>query len=192
MLESKRLILRKVELKDAEDMFEYAKDEMVGPMAGWESHKTIKDSEDIIKMWLEPNSEEENFSIILKDKNKMIGTVGNMLSVRKVEKIQNINLKEFYQKHNKIYEIGIVIGREYWGQGIATEALKLTMEYVFVQKGADAVLGLHYSENLASKKMQEKCNLKEICRKEVKDKWYNTDCTTMVFRGITRNEWGNL
>jgi len=44
MLESKRLILRKVELKDVEDMFEYAKDEMVGPMAGWEPHKTIKDS----------------------------------------------------------------------------------------------------------------------------------------------------
>ncbi|MBE7707070.1 MAG: GNAT family N-acetyltransferase, partial [Cyanobacteria bacterium SIG30] len=121
-------------------------------------------------MWIGPNSEEENFSIILKDSNKMIGTVGNMLSIKNDEYIENDNLKKYYKENKIIYEIGIVVGREYWGKGIATEALKLTMEYLFVQKGADAVLGLHYSENLASKKMQEKCNLKEICRKEVKDK----------------------
>ena len=35
MIETERLELRLIRLEDAEDIFEYAKEEDVGPRAGW-------------------------------------------------------------------------------------------------------------------------------------------------------------
>ncbi len=42
MLETERLILRRWEEKDAEKLFEYAKDPDVGPIAGWPPHQSIE------------------------------------------------------------------------------------------------------------------------------------------------------
>ena len=41
MLETKRLILRRWEESDAENLYEYAKDPDVGPIAGWPPHQTF-------------------------------------------------------------------------------------------------------------------------------------------------------
>ena len=37
-IETERLILRKWQLEDLDDFYEYAKNPNVGPMAGWEPH----------------------------------------------------------------------------------------------------------------------------------------------------------
>lgn len=52
MLETKRLRLRKWTEADAADLFEYAKDPDVGPIAGWPPHKSVEESRDVIKTYL--------------------------------------------------------------------------------------------------------------------------------------------
>ena len=42
MLETERLILCRWEESDAEDLYEYAKDPGVGPIAGWPSHQSMR------------------------------------------------------------------------------------------------------------------------------------------------------
>ena len=49
MLETERLILRRWEESDAEDLYEYAKDAEVGPIAGWPQHQSIEESLDVIR-----------------------------------------------------------------------------------------------------------------------------------------------
>ena len=41
ILETERLILRPWEEADAESLYEYARDERVGPVAGWQVHTVI-------------------------------------------------------------------------------------------------------------------------------------------------------
>jgi RimJ/RimL family protein N-acetyltransferase len=48
-LETERLILRRWEESDAENLYKYASDPDVGPIAGWPVHKSIDESRDVIK-----------------------------------------------------------------------------------------------------------------------------------------------
>ena len=48
-LETERLILRPWRESDAADLYEYAKDSRVGPIAGWPPHKSVEESAEIIR-----------------------------------------------------------------------------------------------------------------------------------------------
>ena len=77
VIETKNLILRKIEESDASDMYEYAKLDYVGPMAGWEPHDSINHTKLVIKNF---NRKPQFgglgvFAITLKATGKMIGTI---------------------------------------------------------------------------------------------------------------------
>ena len=46
-LETERLLLRRWEDSDAEDLFKYASDPDVGPIAGWPAHRNIEEILDL-------------------------------------------------------------------------------------------------------------------------------------------------
>ena len=48
-LETDRLILRRWEDSDAEDLYRDASDPDVGPIAGWPAHQSLDESRDVIK-----------------------------------------------------------------------------------------------------------------------------------------------
>ena len=48
MLATERLILRRWEDSDAEDLYKYAKDPDVGPIAGWPPHQSIGETRGIM------------------------------------------------------------------------------------------------------------------------------------------------
>ena len=52
ILETERLILRPWEEKDANDLFQYASNPEVGPIAGWPVHTSVENSREIIKSYL--------------------------------------------------------------------------------------------------------------------------------------------
>ena len=76
MIETERLILRHVRKEDAEDIFEYATDADTGPRAGWQPHRTIEDTIELLNIWMDPSSIEKVFSILYKPDNKVVGTMG--------------------------------------------------------------------------------------------------------------------
>ncbi|OPZ83759.1 MAG: hypothetical protein BWY74_04381 [Firmicutes bacterium ADurb.Bin419] len=49
ILETERLILRPWEESDKEDLYGYASDPQVGPVAGWPVHTSVENSLEIIK-----------------------------------------------------------------------------------------------------------------------------------------------
>ena len=48
-LETERLILRRWKDSDAENLYQYAKDPEVGPIAGWPPHQSIDESREVIR-----------------------------------------------------------------------------------------------------------------------------------------------
>lgn len=57
----------------------------------------------------------------------------------------------------KSVEIGYFIGEEYWGNGIATEAVKLICEYGFEHLDINRIIAGVFAHNEGSKRVLEKC-----------------------------------
>jgi ribosomal-protein-alanine N-acetyltransferase len=55
--------------------------------------------------------------------------------------------------------VGYWVGREYWGQGIATEAATAIIDHGFDALGIGGVRGAHFVENPASGSVMRKCGL---------------------------------
>ena len=64
ILETERLILRPWEERDANDLFQYASDPEVGPIAGWPVHTSVENSKEIIKSVF---SSPETYAVVLKE-----------------------------------------------------------------------------------------------------------------------------
>ena len=50
-LYTERLMIRPLSVLDADDMYEYAKTPLVGPMAGWPPHTSLSDTINVIKIF---------------------------------------------------------------------------------------------------------------------------------------------
>lgn len=86
------------------------------------------------------------FAIIDKFSNKHIGNI----------KLGNIN------KAHNFADIGIIIGdKNYWGKGIATEAIKLVCNYAFNEVNLRKVIAGAYDVNIGSIKAFEKNGFKK-------------------------------
>jgi len=144
-LETKRLTLRSFEEADLPDFYAYASIPGVGEMAGWAHHKSIEDSEAILQLFLK---EKNNFALFHKADGKVIGSLGLHSSWT--------SRNEQY-KHLKAKEIGYVLSKEYWGQGLVPEAVLAVFEYGFKTLGLDAFGLAHSAENAQSRRVAEKC-----------------------------------
>ena len=66
-LTTERLILRPWTETDAEDLYRYAKDDRVGPTAGWPPHSSVDNSAEIIRTVF---SAPETYAVCLKEDNR--------------------------------------------------------------------------------------------------------------------------
>ena len=145
VLRTNRLILRPFNEDDLEDLFEYASVEGVGERAGWKHHENIAESTQILEMFIK---EKKTFAVVLKENNKVIGSIG-------IEKYgREESLSEFFDYKGR--EIGFVLSKDYWGQGLMPEALKEVIEYCFNELDYDFLLCGHFDFNTQSARVQEK------------------------------------
>lgn len=66
-LETERLILRSWDEGDAEELYRYAQDPDIDPIAGWPPHTSVEDSRGIIRDVL---SAPETYAVVLKETGK--------------------------------------------------------------------------------------------------------------------------
>ena len=145
-LESQRLILREWKIEDVDDLFTYASVPGVGEMAGWPHHKNKEESLYRVNKFVK---EKHTFAIVYKENNKVIGSLG-------VEKYgAEDKLSEFFDYKGR--EIGYVLSKDYWGQGLMPEAVKLVIDYLFNVLSYDFLLCGHFVRNHQSARVQEKC-----------------------------------
>lgn len=56
-------------------------------------------------------------------------------------------------------EVGYLLGRPFWGQGIATEAARRSVSYGFDDLSLDAIIGITHPANMASQNVLRKAGL---------------------------------
>ena len=144
VIETKRLILCEVRLSDCEDMFEYASLPNFGPMAGWQPHRTVGETRSILQLFLDKKKYGQlgTFAVILKEENKMIGTLE----------------LHTYMRGFKA-ELGYSINPRYQGNGYATEAAIEAIIWGFEELGLVRIECTTYVNNYSSQKVCHKLHL---------------------------------
>jgi [ribosomal protein S5]-alanine N-acetyltransferase len=141
-METDRLVLRQVTKEDAEDMLMYLSDQDVMKHYGMEPFKSLDDVLDEI-FWYHSIFEKNTgirWGITLKGQNKVIGSCGFL----------NIAPQHYRS------EIGFELSKDFWGQGIASEALDLVIKYGFEQLKLHRIQALIEPLNFSSQKLVER------------------------------------
>ena len=146
MLKTNRLILRRFEESDAENIYEYAKDPDVGPIAGWPPHTSVSESLDVIRNVF---SAAECYAVCLKEDGKAIGAIELKL-----------NGHTDMTDRDDECELGYWLGKPFWGQGIMPEAAGEMLRHAFEDLGMQKVWCGYYDGNTKSKRVQEKCGFR--------------------------------
>ncbi|MGD8780518.1 MAG: GNAT family protein [Ignavibacteria bacterium] len=141
-IETERLILRKLEYSDKRDIFDYSKYPEVSRYLIWKKHETEMDTLEFLDFVMEKYKENQPapWGIELKEKNKIIGTIGY----------------HEWDKKNFKAEVGYVLHCNYWQNGIMTEALNYVIEFGFTKMYLNRIEARTDPENIPSQKLLEK------------------------------------
>lgn len=172
---TERLILRPWQESDAEDLYEYAKDPRVGPVAGWPVHTSVENSREIIRNVL---SEDETYAVCLIENNRAIGSIGLFRPAQTHTKISETEL-----------EIGYWIGVPFWGKGLIPEAVCCLQRYAFESLECEALWCGYYDGNEKSKRCQVKCGFRYHHTESDRPCLLIGDNRTEHFTRLLRSEW---
>lgn len=142
-LETSRLILRRWVKADAAELYKYAQDERVGPIAGWPAHTSVENSQEIIKDVL---SADYTYAVVLKETGLPVGSIGIMIGAK----------SNFALPKNEA-EIGYWVGVPYWGQGLIPEATEEAIRFAFEDLKMEKLWCGYFDGNEKSRRVQEKC-----------------------------------
>ncbi|MDR0936099.1 MAG: GNAT family N-acetyltransferase [Oscillospiraceae bacterium] len=146
-LKTKRLILRKFEIADAEAMYgNWAGDPEVTKYLTWQTHSGVEATKQLLSEWLLEYSKPDhyNWAIVLKTPGEPIGSIS----------VVNVDDRVNYA------EIGYCLGQNWWNKGYMTEALTAVIKFLFEQVGANRIAAVHDANNPISGKVMLKCGLK--------------------------------
>ena len=178
ILKTERLILRPWEDEDAEELYRYAKDPDIGPIAGWPPHTSVENSLEIIRGVL---SQPETYAVVLRETKKPVGSAGIMFGASGSAPMEEDEA-----------EIGYWIGKPFWGQGLIPEAVRELQRRCFEKLGCKGVWCGYYDENVKSKRVQEKCGFvyhhsRYNCKCELMG-----DIRTEHFTYLTKEGWKKI
>ena len=143
VLTTNRLTLRPWRESDLTDFYEYARVDGVGQMAGWNPHRDMEESRTILSHFIEGKH-----VFALEYQGKAIGSLG-------VEEYKEKNYPELKSLQGR--EIGYVLSKAYWGQGLMPEAVRAVIQYLFDTVDLDFILVGHFDWNNQSRRVIEKC-----------------------------------
>lgn len=145
-IETERLVLRRFTLDDAEAMYHnWASDPEVTRFLMWPTHSSVEVTKGVLTDWVASYGKEDKYEwcIAKKENDEPIGSIGVVKTNEKV----------------KCMEIGYCISRDYWHQGITSEAMKAVMEYLLEEVGVERIESRHDPKNPHSGAVMRKCGL---------------------------------
>lgn len=165
-LYTERLVLRNFREDDYTAMYKnWASDPRVAEYCRWHTHESPETTKAFLKTILD---DENQFAITLKGKDEPIGNISAFIN------------------SDGIPEIGYVLGYDYWGKGIMTEAVKALIAELF-RKGSDKVCACHHVDNPASGKVMEKCGMTFVGTKELSKKFDSEELFEVRVYEIEKN-----
>ncbi|NLG03748.1 MAG: GNAT family N-acetyltransferase [Clostridia bacterium] len=145
ILYTKRLLLRPWTEADATNLYEYAKNPAVGPIAGWPPHKSVEESLNVIRNVFDGA---ECYAICEKENEQAIGAVELKL-----------NGHTDMTERDDECELGYWLGQPFWGRGYMPEAAARLIRHGFCDLGMTTIWCGYYDGNIKSKRVQEKLGL---------------------------------
>lgn len=176
-LETERLILRRFTLEDAPYMYEnWAKDPQVTRFLTWNAYTDPAIADAVLNDW---TAQYENpafyqWAIELKSLGQPIGSISVVSQNEKAE----------------LMHIGYCIGRNWWHQGIMSEALKAVMDFLFDQVGVNRVESRHDTNNPHSGAVMRKCGMHYEGTLRQSD-WNNQGICDAAWYGLLAQERGS-
>ncbi|MEK8180727.1 GNAT family N-acetyltransferase [Flavobacterium buctense] len=170
IIETNRLILRPLELSDAEEMFAMDKNPEVHKYL-WQT--PAQHIDEVIKVidYVRTQYDKNNigrFATIVKETNEFIGWTGIKFVDDHVE-----------NGNTNFYDYGYRLNENFWNKGYATEASKAWLDYGFNQMKIDKMNAYTHSENGASNHILEKVGMKLMENYPDKDgviwKWWQME-----------------
>ncbi len=145
-IETERLLLRRMEMRDARDLFAYSRDEEVARYVLWEAQKNVSESRAYIKFMLRKYraGDPASWCIVRKGEGRVVGTIGYM----------------WFQPENNAAEVGYSLARDCWNQGYMTEALRAVLRYSFEEMAINRIEAQHEVGNPASGAVMRKCGMR--------------------------------
>ena len=141
ILTAPRLLLRPFEEGDAAELYDYARDPRVGPIAGWPPHTSVENSREIIRTVF---SAHNVFAVADRESGRVIGSAG------------------FVGEHREELpgpddELGYALSPAFWGRGYATQALHAVVGYAQTVLFARTLSAYVVGENQSSRRVLAKC-----------------------------------
>ncbi|MCI7027689.1 MAG: GNAT family N-acetyltransferase [Clostridiales bacterium] len=146
-LETPRLILRRLEMRDAPDLFDYSRDPQVAKHVLWDAQTSVSEARAYVRYMLRRYraGEPASWGIEEKETGRVVGTIGYM----------------WYQRDNNACEVGYSLARRRWNRGYMTEALTEVLRFSFEELGVHRVEAQHEVENAASGAVMRKCGMRK-------------------------------
>ena len=140
-LTTERLVLRELKPADAEDVFVFRSDPE-GQKHNSEPMKQVSESLGLIDGLRVGYAARRQlyWAVTLKDQNKALGLFGF----------------NYWERGHHRAEIGYDLARAYWGQGIATEALKAILQFGFERMELHRIETVTIADNFASVRLLER------------------------------------
>ena len=156
-LETKRLVLRRIAMRDAKDIFAYSKDPEVARHVLWSAQKDESEARDYCRFMMKRYrcDQPSSWGIIEKATNRLVGTIGYM----------------DHNEDNATVEVGYSLAHWLWNGGYMTEALTRVIEYTFEAMDINRIEAQHELENPSSGRVMEKCGMKK--EGELRQRLYN-------------------
>lgn len=144
ILQTKRLILRELDISDAKNFYNLNLNPNVIKYTGNSAFKNIDEAKDFLKKYQDYQLNGfGRWAVIEKSKKEFLGWCG---------------LK--YDRNLDETDIGFRFFEEHWNKGFDTESAKACIDYGFENLNLKTIIGRARSENIASIKVLEKIGLK--------------------------------
>ena len=173
-LETPRLILRRIAMSDAKDIFAYSCDEEVARHVLWSAQKSVGEAKDYCRFMMRKykNDEPSSWGIIEKATGRLVGTIGFM----------------DYSEDNASAEVGYSLARWLWNGGYMTEALSCVIDYAFENMELNRIEAQHELTNPSSGRVMEKCGMRKegVLRQRLYNKGKFVD---VALYAIVRSDW---
>lgn len=145
MIETDRLVLRRMKVSDYADMYEYSRSDLVTKYLLWNSHPDARYTRDYLGYIQSQYRAGEfyDWAVIHKETGKMIGTCG----------FARLDFE------NNSAEIGYVLNPDFWRKGYATEAVKRVINFGFHDLNLHRIEARYIVGNEVSRRVMEKCGM---------------------------------
>ena len=145
VLECDRITLRRMMKGDADDMYDYAHRLDTTKYLTWEPHPNRRFSYQYLVYLGQryKSGEFYDWAVVDKASGRMIGTCGFTR----------------FDFGNKSAEVGYVINPDFWGRGLATEAVRRVIRFGFDYLGLHRIEAKYMTGNGASRRVMEKCGM---------------------------------